>query len=189
MHTVAYNLRELSFILGELCRNCISFNPQYPFAELCRLFLGTLQQTGPSCFYRSILVCILQRSVSQSVCELICGKYETSTPARFVNLSVESTKHPHLLCLWTYLWRVRNIHTCSVCERICGEYQISTPALFVNLSNLPSAGLKLTAPPLKPGSAQGFFLLVREFFLATVALGLLWGGLRPGSFAKRQTIL
>ena len=29
------------------------------------------------------------------------------------------------------------------------------------------------ATPPKPGSAQGFFLLVREFFLATVALGLL----------------
>ena len=29
------------------------------------------------------------------------------------------------------------------------------------------------APPLMLGSAQGFFLLVREFFLATVALGLL----------------
>ena len=29
------------------------------------------------------------------------------------------------------------------------------------------------APPLKPGSAQGFFMLVRELFLATVALGLL----------------
>ena len=36
--------------------------------------------------------------------------------------------------------------------------------------NLPSAGLKQTAPPLKPGSAQGFFLLVREFFLATTRI-------------------
>ena len=31
---------------------------------------------------------------------------------------------------------------------------------------------------------QGFFLLVRAFFLATVALGLLWGGLRPGPLCK-----
>uniref|UniRef100_A0A0E9XSX4 Uncharacterized protein n=1 Tax=Anguilla anguilla TaxID=7936 RepID=A0A0E9XSX4_ANGAN len=31
--------------------------------------------------------------------------------------------------------------------------------------------------PSESGSAQGFFLLsVREFFLATVALGLLFGG-------------
>ena len=36
-----------------------------------------------------------------------------------------------------------------------------------------SAGLKQTAPLPMPGSAQGFFLLVREFFLATVVLGLL----------------
>ena len=32
------------------------------------------------------------------------------------------------------------------------------------------------APPLKLGSAQGFFLLVREFFLATVTLGLALSG-------------
>ena len=45
------------------------------------------------------------------------------------------------------------------------------------------------APPLKPGSAQGFFLLVREFFLATVTLGLLWGVLRPGPFVKLLCIV
>ena len=44
---------------------------------------------------------------------------------------------------------------------------------YTSLLNLPSAGLKQTAPLPKPGSAQGFFLVVREFFLATVALGLL----------------
>ena len=53
------------------------------------------------------------------------------------------------------------------------ERVISTILNHFRTQKLPSAGLKQTAPPPKPGSAQGFFLLVREFFLATVALGLL----------------
>ena len=38
---------------------------------------------------------------------------------------------------------------------------------------LPSADQKQMGSPSGLGSAQGFFLLVREYFLATVALGLL----------------
>ena len=114
-----------------------------------------------------------------------------ATPTNSVTaLSADSGKETHTHTVYSHVQPTpsthahTHTHTHSVLscptntQHTCTDSNIQYTALqYINTTVktlcLPSAGQKQMGSPSELGSPQGFFQLVREFFLASVALGLL----------------